>query len=57
MVKEEFDYILDFLRYTPFYMDEKSKKGKCRPHLCIFVDDLDRCDGDTVMKVLEAIIL
>ena len=25
--------------------------------MCIFVDDLDRCSGDTIMETLEAIIL
>lgn len=50
-------YILDFLRYTPYYIDKKKKIGKCRPHLCVFVDDLDRCSSKTVMDVLEAVIL
>jgi hypothetical protein len=55
LVKNEFEYILDFLRYTPYV--DKENKCKRRAHLCIFVDDLDRCEGNTVMSVLEAVIL
>ena len=54
-VKNEVEYILDFLRYTPFIDEENECKRPAR--LCIFVDDLDRCDGKTVMDVLEAVIL
>eukprot|EP01083_Nonionella_stella_P153453 493058_1 len=46
---------MDFLQYTLY--DDEENKCKRRPHLRIFVDDLDRCDGDTVMSVLEAVIL
>ena len=53
-VKKEFELRLDFLS-CEIYTSESGKEYTSR--LCIFVDDLDRCSGDTVMETLDAIIL
>ena len=54
-VRDEFQYILDFVQYVPIY-DEKLQQN-VRTRLCIFVNDLDRCNKSTIMSVLEAVIL
>ena len=54
-VKKEIEYLFDFLRLT-HYSDDKMKKRRLI-HLAVFIDDLDRCDKSTVMKVLQASIL
>jgi len=54
-VKREVEYLFDLLT-TEKYMDKKSG-CKRSLRLCVFVDDLDRCPKDMVVKVLEAVIL
>ena len=54
-VKTEVDYLYDLLR-TEQYHDKEL--GCRRPlHLCVMIDDLDRCPKDAIVKVLEAVIL
>lgn len=54
-VKEEFEYILDFLRYAP--LPKKHRKRHNNARLSILIDDLDRCESESVMKILQAVIL
>jgi len=54
-VSQEVQYLFDFLR-THYVRDEKLKRR--RPiRLGVFIDDLDRCPQQIVMKILEATIL
>ena len=54
-VKEEVEYLFDFLRNHHVDDDDIRKKRPIR--LVLFVDDLDRCPKNTIMKVLESVIL
>jgi len=54
-VKQEFEYILDFLRYAP--LPENYSKRYSNVRLSILIDDLDRCNSQTVMTILQAVIL
>ena len=43
------------MRTHSWYDEEKKKYRNVR--ICIFVDDLDRCNSETVVSVLEAMFL
>ena len=55
IVKIEVGYFIDFLQ-TQYIFDWKYQLLR-RARLFIFVDDLDRCDPQTIMNVLQAIML
>ena len=54
-VRTEILILYDFLRTTHRIDEEKGVRRLMR--LLVFIDDLDRCPKDVVVKVLEAIIL
>lgn len=54
-VKQEIDYLFDFLQTQMYY--DKVNRCKRPVRFSIFVDDLDRCDSKTVVKVLQAMKL
>ena len=54
-VKQEIQYLFDLLDCYKFIDSDNNCMRPVR--LSTFVDDLDRCDSKTVMKVLEAIKL
>lgn len=54
-VSDEIHFLYDFLRQAHLVDREKGVRRLMR--LLIFIDDLDRCPKDVVVKVLEAIIL
>ena len=55
IVKKEVEYLFDFLQ-THYQRDTELEIR--RPlRLAVFVDDLDRCQTKTIMKVLQAVIL
>ena len=55
IVKTEAEYLFDFVRTHGWYDDEQEKFRTVR--MCICVDDLDRCDSQTTVFVLEAMFL
>ncbi|GFH56940.1 hypothetical protein CTEN210_13416 [Chaetoceros tenuissimus] len=48
-IKKEAEYLFDYLR-------ERNSPSR-RVRMCLFVDDLDRCNSQTVVSVLEAVFL
>ena len=54
-VHREVEYLFDFLKTE--YFDDDELKVRRRIRLSLFVDDLDRCQKETVMSVLEAVTL
>ncbi|GFH57082.1 hypothetical protein CTEN210_13558 [Chaetoceros tenuissimus] len=54
-VKTEIEYLFDFLQVKRKHDEATNKTHPVR--LCIFVDDLDRCNSKTVVSVLEAVFL
>ena len=55
VVKTEIEYLFDLLK-TETYLDEGIGCNRSL-RLCVFIDDLDRCPPELVVKVLEAVIL
>jgi hypothetical protein len=54
-VRTEIEYLFDFLQVKRKHDNATNKTHPVR--LCIFVDDLDRCNASTVISVLEAVFL
>ena len=54
-VHREVEYLFDFLKTE--YFDDDELKVRRRICLSLFVNDLDRCQKETVMSVLEAVTL
>jgi len=54
-VKTEIEYLFDLLT-TETYLDKEIGCNRSL-RLCVFIDDLDRCQKETVVSVLEAVIL
>jgi len=52
-VKTEIDYLFDFIKTNPL----PGKHDGQYARLCIFVDDLDRCDSKQIVDMLQATIL
>jgi len=55
IVKTEAEYLFDFVKTQRWYDDEQKKYRNVR--MCICVDDLDRCNSQTTVSVLEAMFL
>ena len=55
VVKTEIEYLFDLLT-TETYPDKEIGCNRSL-RLCVFIDDLDRCPPELVVKVLEAVIL
>ena len=55
VVKTEIEYLFDLLK-TETYPDKEIDCNRSL-RLCVFIDDLDRCPEEIVVKVLEAVIL
>jgi len=54
-VKAEVEYLYDLLRTVQYHDEELGCKRPLR--LCVMIDDLDRCPKESIVKVLEAVIL
>eukprot|EP00984_Skeletonema_dohrnii_P027349 scaffold16874_cov123-Skeletonema_dohrnii-CCMP3373.AAC.1 len=54
-VKTEVEYLFDLLT-TETYLDKEIGCSRSL-RLCVFIDDLDRCPKESVVSVLEAVIL
>jgi len=54
-VKTEVEYLFDLLITETYHDKEIGCNRSLR--LCVFIDDLDRCPQETVMSVLEAVML
>ena len=55
IVKTEAGHLFDFVRTNTWYDEEKNEYRNVR--LCICVDDLDRCNSEITVSVLEAMFL
>lgn len=54
-VKKEVGFLFDFIKTT--YIDDHVHQIRRLVRLSLFVDDLDRCQAQTIMAVLEAVML
>jgi hypothetical protein len=54
-VKAEVGYLYDLLGTEKYHDEELGCKRPLR--LCVMIDDLDRCPKESIVKVLEAVIL
>ena len=54
-VKTEVEYLYDLLRTEQYHDKELGCRRPLR--LCVMIDDLDRCPKESIVKVLESVIL